>query len=66
MQRKKRVVHDQLSNALSSEERVGGGNGEREREKELGNVVRESVSPRSVDVKTGFYRLLFLALLITM
>lgn len=39
---------------------------EREREKEMGNVVRESVSPRSLDIRSSFYRLLLLALLMTM
>lgn len=40
--------------------------GKREREKEMGNVVRESVSPRSLDIRSSFYRLLLLALLMTM
>lgn len=38
----------------------------REKEKEVGSVVRENVSRRSQDLRTGFYRLFFLALLITM
>lgn len=39
---------------------------ERERKRWVGNVVRESVSPRSLDIRSSFYGLLLLALLITM
>lgn len=43
---------------------MGQGKEEGEREKDVGGVVRGHVSPRSLDIRVSFYRLLLLALLI--